>query len=420
MIDRHRRRSGTATLSVIGLVLICLTLLISGCGDLSLLSPREPVTVRFAHAGDAGYYVPLVEAFQQEHKHITIELVTPSMVGFGQFSELDVLVVPQFALNFLLDAGYPIDLGTFMAEDADFRLEDFYPTGVSLLSTGGQRWAVPYMADLLVMAYNRDLFDRAQVPYPDPDWTWEGFLERAVSLTDRTEGIFGYATYPSGQLSMYEAMVLMYQQGGRLFDDLDEPTTMTINDPNNVLAMQWYADLIHRHGVVPGPGERRIPYPQTGIETGRYAMWMGWLSDIETWQQDRGAGSLNIGVAPMPRGPQPLTIGTVYGIVISSQTSDPTACWEWVSYISQQPPPALAPLRHSLIEGDAADHVNSEIADVARASVPVMIGMNLGPEGPLWNRWGIAMQAFGGALAAIQNGEAVGPALDEAQRKLDF
>jgi ABC-type glycerol-3-phosphate transport system substrate-binding protein len=411
---------GVAGLPAKGLGLLCVLLLLAGCGDLSLLSPKEPVTVRFAYAGDAGFYGPLVDAFQREHRNITVELVAPNAVGFGQFAELDVLVVPQFALNFLMDAGYPIELSTFMTEDADFRLEDFYATGVDLLSTGGQRWAVPYMADVMVMVYNKDLFDKYEVAYPDADWTWDGFLDRALSLTDPTEGVFGYATHQSGQLSMYEPMIFMVQWGGRLFDDLDEPTTMTINDPNNVAAMQWYADLIHRHGVAPGPGERVAPHPQSGIEDGRYAMWMGWLSDVED-TAGLSARGFDLGVAPIPRGQVPSTIGTVYGIVISSQTPDPNAAWEWVSFISRNPPPALVPLRHSLTEADAvAGRLDAEVIEVGRVSVPVMIGMNLGPEAPLWDRWGMAMQAFNGALAAIQNGEPVGPALDAAQKKVDF
>ena len=409
---RPRRRR----LKAWGLGLVCLMFLVAGCADLSFLAPREPVTIRFVTTGDAAYYAPLIEAFQREHKHITVDLVAPTGVGPGQFADFDILVVPQFALNFLMDAGYPIDLGTFMTEDADFRLEDFYTTGVDLLSTGGQRWAVPYMADVMVMVYNRDLFDQYRVPYPDPDWNWDGFLDRALSLTDAAEGVYGYAPYQSGQLSTYESMIFIYQQGGRLFDDLAAPNAMTINDPLNVAAMQWYADLFHRHSVAPGPGARRVPYPQSGIENGRYAMWMGWLSDVEDWERD-----LHVGVAPMPRGQRPLTIGTVYGIVISAEAPDPTACWEWVSFISQAPPPALVPLRRSLVEAEAgAAGVDAEIAEVGRASVPMMIGMNFGPGGPLWDKWGVAMQAFGGALVAIQNGDPVGPALDAAQAKVDF
>jgi ABC-type glycerol-3-phosphate transport system substrate-binding protein len=397
------------------LALACLVVLAAGCSDFSFIAAKEPVTLRFFYPGDPGYYEPLVEAFQRENKNITVELVSPQVVGFQRIGEADVLVVPQFFLTNLIEQGIPIDLSTWIADDPDFSLDAFYPAGVSLLSTEGKRWAIPYMADMLVMVYNRDLFDASQVPYPDAAWTWDGFLDRALRLTHAAEGVFGYAYYQTGQLAMYEPMVFMYQYGGRLFDNLEDPTTLKINDPYNVTGLQLYADLVHRHGVAPGPRDRPAPYPQSGIEAGRYAMWMGWLSEVEGWRED-----LDVGVAPIPNGPNPVTIGTAYGIAISSQTLHHEAAWAWVRFISQYAPPMLIPLRQSLAELKGARSVDAELSEVGRVSVPRMIGMGLNPEGPLWSKWGIAMQAFSGAIFAIQNGDPVGPALDAAQRKVDF
>ena len=399
-----------------GLAVGCLMMLLAGCGDLSILAPREPVTIRFVYSGEAAYYQPLVDEFHQKNKSITVELVSPNSLRSGQIGDVDVVVVPQFAMSYLLDASFPIDLRTFITEDSSFSLDDFYPTGVRLLGTGGQQWGIPYMADLMVMAYNRNLFDRHGVAYPDLNWTWDGFLERAINLSDPTHGEYGYAYYQSGEFSLYEPMLFMYQLGGRLFDDLDEPSAMTINDPANVTAMQGYADLIYRYHVAPAPSDRRVPFPQSGIEGGKYAMWMSWLSDIDTWGDD-----LDVGVATIPAGQIPVTMGTVYGIVISSQTVDPEACWKWVSFISGKAPPALMPLRRSLAESDGGvANIGAEAAEVGRLSLSYMIGMNFSPQSQLWSQWGIAMQAFNAALVAIQNGDPVGPALDAAQNKVNF
>ncbi len=49
-----------------GLAVGCLMMLLAGCGDLSILAPREPVTIRFVYAGEAAYYQPLIEEFQQQ------------------------------------------------------------------------------------------------------------------------------------------------------------------------------------------------------------------------------------------------------------------------------------------------------------------------------------------------------------------
>jgi ABC-type glycerol-3-phosphate transport system substrate-binding protein len=389
--------------------------LFAGCGDLSFIAPREPTTVRFVYSGDAAYYQPLIEEFQQKNKYITIEMVSPTVMRAGRLEDADVLVVPQFAMTYFLDEDFAIDLNTFATVDSDFSFDDFYPTSVQLLSTEGQQWGVPYMADLMVMAYNRSTFDRHGVGYPDLNWTWNDFLEIAQKLSDPARGEYAYANYQSGQLSMYEPMIFMYGQGGRLFDDLAEPTEMTINDPANITAMQGYADLIYRYHVTPPPGQRRVPYPQAGVEGGKYAMWMSWLSDIDSWGDD-----LDIGIAPIPAGQIPVTMGTVYGLVISSQAEDPDACWTWVKYLSTKAPPALMPLRRSLVvSNDGGSTIGVEAAEVGRVSLPRMIGMNFSMQGQLGSQWGVAMQAFNAALVAIQGGDAVGPALDTAQSKLN-
>jgi hypothetical protein len=78
----------------------------------------------------------------------------------------------------------------------------------------------------------------------------------------------------------------------------------------------------------------------------------------------------------------------------------------------------LLPLRYSQLES-AAGAADAGLGEVGRISVPRMIGMNLSSQGPLWSQWGIATQIFNSAMLAIQNGEAVGPALDAAQREVD-
>ncbi len=395
----------------------CLAVLLCGCGDTSFLAPREPVTIRFAFPGDSSFYDPLIAEFQDQHKNVTLELVQGNYFyyrGQSEENQYDVALIPQFLLPGLVEEQDVISLNALISEDGDFSMDDFYAGAADVMTLQGQTYAVPYVADMAVMVYNRDLFDKYAVPYPELDWTRDEFLECAKSLTHEDVGEYGYAYQQvGGQSGLAELMLLVYQNGGRFFDDLSNPTRMVFNEPLNVEAMQWYADLIHLHKVAPQPGRRPMPYPGAGIDGGKYAMWIGYLGD--DWDD------LNVGIAPLPRARNAVTTGMVLGLVISPETRDAQASWEWVSYISSQAPPGLMPTRRSVAESDAVDRVlPPEAVAVGRASLPNLISFNISFDGQLGKTWGIAMQAYNTAVARIQNGDPVQAALDEAQEKSGF
>jgi ABC-type glycerol-3-phosphate transport system substrate-binding protein len=393
-----------------------LAALLCGCGDTAFLAPREPVTIRFAFPGDTTYYDALIEEFQGEHENITVELIGGNFFFRRQSedNQYDVALLPQFMLPGLIEEQDIIGLNALISEDGDFSMDDFYPGAAAAMSVDGQTYAVPYIADMAVMVYNKDLFDKYAVAYPNANWTWDEFLERAKSLTHDGAGEYGYAYQQLGrQMGFVEPMLYIYQNGGRFFDNLSSPTRMIFNEPLNVGALQWYADLIHLHKVAPQPGNRQTPYPIAGISGGKYAMWMGYLDD--DW------GDLNVGMAPLPRGENAVTVGTVMGLVISPETQDAHAAWEWVSYISGQLPPGLMPTRRSVAESDGVNRILSpEAVEAGRASLPNMISYNLSFEGQLGSTWGASIQTYTTALTKIQNGDLVQAALDEAQEKSGF
>jgi len=397
------------------LSLVSLVVVVSACGGDFSLAPREPVTVRFAYFGEEDFYAPMIEAFQEDNKHITIELVDwmlyrrePEML-----EAFDVAVAPGNMLPGLIESEGVLVLDPLTSDDRDFSLDDYYPSAVSALSLQGQSYALPYAATTAVMFYNRDLFDKRGLAYPAHDWTWNEFLETAKQLTDEDAGEYGYAYQtPNSSNGIAEPMLLVYQHGGRLFDDLQSPTRTTLNEPLTVEAMQWYADLIHRHRVAPRPGDRATPYPLSGIEGGKYAMWLGFLE--EEWDD------LNVGMVALPHDQNRVTMGTVIGLCISSKAEDPQAAWKWISYISRQQPPFLMPTHRATAESDTGGRtLPAEAVEAGRASLPYMISISMDESSPLWNQYGTWIGAIQAAMGKIQNGDPVQSVLDEAQRKID-
>ena len=395
-------------------LMICLFMMVylSGCVDLSFIAPKEPVTITFWSFGDTSYFEGLIEEFSKEHSHITVEFITGFRGFRSNLEEADVFLATQNQLQFLRETEFPMSLNALISEDEDFDLNNFYRGGVDALSVEGQRWGVPLGADMTVMLYNKRLFDERGVPYPEVGWTWNDFLERAIALSDPDRGQFGYAYHEMGNYGVVETMVMMYQWGGQLFDDLQAPTKMTINEPRNVMAMQFYADLLHKHHVSPQYGERPSPYPIAGIEGEKYAMWVGSISDEYDFE---------VGVAPLPQADYAYTMGTIVGLYISNEAESPEACWEWVTFLSEKAIPGLLPLRKSLAESDEVlQSMGEDVVQAGLASLPNLISLSIDFDSQLGSTWGIAMSAYSSALSKIRSGEPVQAALDEAQEKTGF
>jgi ABC-type glycerol-3-phosphate transport system substrate-binding protein len=388
--------------------------ILSGCIDLSFIAPKEPVTITFWSFGDTSYFENLTEEFSKEYPYITVEFIS----GFSRFrsnsslEDIDMFLATQNQLQFLRETEYPMSLNALIAEDDDFDLNDFYRGGVDAMSVEGQRWGVPLGADITVMIYNKRLFDERNVPYPQVGWTWNDFLGKAIALSDPDRGQFGYAYHAMGYMGDTDTLVMLYQWGGGLFDDLQAPTAMTINRPENVMALQFNADLLHKYHVAPRYGERPSPYPDAGIESEKYAMWVGSISDEYDFET---------GVAPLPQAEYAYTMGTIIGIYISNQASSPEACWEWASFLSQKAIPGLLPMRISLAESDEVlQDLGEDVVSAGLASLPNLISLSIDFDSPLGSQWGTAMGAYSSALGKIRAGEPVQTVLDEAQQKSGF
>ena len=58
-----------------------------------------------------------------------------------------------------------------------YRLSDFYKPLLNSASRDGKWLTVPFAPTPIVVFYNKEWFDQANVAYPDPNWTWEDFSD---------------------------------------------------------------------------------------------------------------------------------------------------------------------------------------------------------------------------------------------------
>ena len=395
----------------VGVGLFFLLSIVVGCAPAS--PPPEPVTITFAPVLSDVDYEPVIQAFNEDYPHITVELAGPGD------EDVDVFMVPSFGLSELLEQDAVLSVSPFIERDTSFDLSDFYPGTVGLFAREGETWAIPAEVDALVTFYNQDLFDEYGVPYPGIGWTRDDFLDKALALSDPDAGVFGYVPVDV----FLDSLAFIYLHGGRIFDDWQNPTRTTFDDPLTIGAMEWYVRLAEEYNVAPTKDQMfQEPFrvsPQSGVYSNKVGMWVGWLHAMGGEDTDAEwpvEWKMRWGVVPLPSDAQSATLTFALGYFVSSQANDPDACWEWISFLSgQKMLTRLIPARRSVAESAEYEQlVGSEVAAAARASIENAVLI------PELGDVQAGLQLFGFAIDQIMNGRATPrEALTQAQQRAE-
>jgi len=194
----------------------------------------------------------------------------------------------------------------------------------------GSQLGLPRDLNTIALFYNKDMFDKAGIPYPDDTWDWAKLSEVAKQLTLDTNGDgktdqWGLYTETTDMENYWSSLV--WQNGGDIL--APDGKTTVLDTPQASGGIQRLQDLIWKEKVVPDPAL----FVETGdaFEQGKAAMEINgsWL--VAT---DEAAG-LNFGIAPLPKGPAgAATSVNPTGAVVSKGTKSPDAAWAFVKYLS--------------------------------------------------------------------------------------
>ena len=135
-----------------------------------------------------------------------------------------------------------LNLNDYIAADDAIDLNNYYEGIVNIYNLDGNQFALPKDHDTIAMIYNKAIFDKYGIEYPDDTWDWEKYAEVAAQIREagKDEGIYGTAMNTNdGQDGWYN---LIYGHGGKLISD--DNKTSGMDDPKTVEAMTWLADKL--------------------------------------------------------------------------------------------------------------------------------------------------------------------------------
>ncbi|HLK13405.1 MAG TPA: sugar ABC transporter substrate-binding protein [Fimbriimonadaceae bacterium] len=254
----------------------------------------------------------------------------------------DIMMLDASSAAVFMNNGIVTDLAPIIAKDPEFRLDDYFPNVVDIARRGSAVYAIPQDFTPMVMYYNKRLFDRAQVPYPDGSWNFERFRQvaRAVTINEGEKNErFGYAF--SNWMPGW--VMWLWNNGGDVLTEDGTRAAGSLNSPQNAQTFRFLRDLIEVDHVSPSPSMTAA----MGVDpfvSGRAAMTISghWsLIDYKNAPKDRnGQPKLDwreLGVTAVPHN-TPLANTVMY----ESGYAIPTGCrhldlaWRYVKYMTSR------------------------------------------------------------------------------------
>ena len=197
---------------------------------------------------------------------------------------------------------------------------------VKLYELDNKNYAVAKDFDTIGIFYNKSLFDKAGIPYPDGTWDWNKFLEVSKKLTK--DGVYGFAAPMDAQQGYWNAI---YQNGGNVIKDKKSGYNLKESQEG----LEWWLNLSLKEKV--SPKQERF------AETDAYSMFMSGkvaMVSLGSWmvpgiEQNKDFAK-NVGVTYLPKGKVQASIYNGLGYSASAKTKYPEEAKAFLKFCASQ------------------------------------------------------------------------------------
>ena len=233
------------------ILLFVLSLAFVGCS-----SDRRTV-VKFSSWGsqtEVAILKTLLSEFEKENPEIKVEFMhAPS----GYFSKLhlyfaagmepDVIFINNASFQKYYEEGLLENLNPYFTEELSGKV--FFDKTVENFTRNGETYAIPRDVSNIVIYYNKDLFKKYGIPFPDENWELSDLYTIAKKLTADTNGdgkIDVWGINRSDKQVFWLPFVMA--NGG---DILDSEGNLAVSNEKVINALQKYSDLVTKDKSAP-------------------------------------------------------------------------------------------------------------------------------------------------------------------------
>lgn len=210
----------------------------------------EDVTITYtnfsASGGNEETLDKMYAAFQKEYPNITVNIET---IGFDDyFTQMQTRVAGGTAPDC-----YELNIENFAAyankgalsEISDIDTSGYDTTALSAFHIDGKQYGVPGSFSNVILVYNKDLFEQANIDLPADEWTWEDVNKAGEAISALDENIYGIYQ----PITFNEFFKVAAQYGGSILNE--DKTEFTINSPENQQAAEMMVKKILGTNIQP-------------------------------------------------------------------------------------------------------------------------------------------------------------------------
>lgn len=274
--------------------------------------PEDPIEVRYEPIG--GNYIQKINA----------EVVADTLQ--------DLFFVPPSAYQEFAAKGILMPLDPQIEAHGDW--EQINEIHESLLEDNryeGSLYALPNNCNVDVLYYNKTLFDRAGMEYPQEDWTWEKVREVARDMTKRDSD--GRTLQYGLIVPKFLPFVLRWFGGQFTQIDPEGNPRPALTTTSTIQAVQFFHDLVYKDRVTPTPAEEQGEQGLEAFKNGRAAMLPGmrWYSALFMDLTD-----LDWAVAPLPLNQKGERASIMVGnhLAVSARTRHPDVAYQLLLHLT--------------------------------------------------------------------------------------
>ena len=301
--------------------------------------PSGPVTIRVANWDSyTGALIPnLLEGFKKVQPDLAVEILdTPSSdytqrlsVMLNGGTDFDAFWIKDGdTTRGLASRGQLADLSSFVSRDR-INLKDF--NGLAeRFQMNGKLVALPVRTDFYILYYNKDIFDKAGIPYPSNDMTW-----------DEYEALAGRLSSGSGNNKIWGAHFHTWNALVQNWGVQDGKNTIIATDYSFFKPYYEMAVRMQKTGSLWDFGSLQtggIHYSSAFLQGNIATMPMGtWYFATIIDRINKGEARINWGIAtiPHPRGLEAgWTVGSVTPIAVNQISRKKDAAWEFIKFVT--------------------------------------------------------------------------------------
>lgn len=314
-------------------ILVCMALVFAVAGS-AMAAKKVTITYGNFSAGkdNEATLNAMKAAFEKANPDIEVKLLNTG------YSEYFRLLQTQVAGGTAPDT-YELNYENFVTFAAKNVLTDLGPLfGSAGISTAaydqnalgafrykGKQYGVPNSYSVVLLFYNKDLFDKAKVGYPDSKWTWADIIEAGKKIRALGDDTFGIIQ----GVHFFEFYKAIAQNNGSLFNA--DHTKFTVNSPENVEALQYMVDKINKFNIEPTQAQKSNQGDWDLFVAGRVGML---ITGNWAFTYIRDAAKFPWDVAVEPGNKRKATHFFSNGLVINKASKHQKEALKWISWLS--------------------------------------------------------------------------------------